>query len=155
MSNENECIVCKAALLPRPEPPHCHDCVVTDEHSEEWEGRNKATGAGLEAVRADLATLREKARAVCEDAEPRRERPSVSLVRTDLIAPLRAELDKPSGTNVLAKLDAWKEYAQAIDFFMDSRISTSSTPEMLQRAADRGVAARARLNQLGIDPEAP
>lgn len=31
------CIVCSADLLPPTTPPHCQDCVVTDEHMDEWE----------------------------------------------------------------------------------------------------------------------
>jgi hypothetical protein len=34
----NECVVCKAQLLPPSEPPHCDDCIVTDEHYCAWEG---------------------------------------------------------------------------------------------------------------------
>lgn len=31
VDRQNSCIVCGSSLLPSKEPPHCEDCVVTDE----------------------------------------------------------------------------------------------------------------------------
>lgn len=41
-SEEPSCIVCEAVLVPDDYPPHCHDCIVTDEH--EWRWRDERQG---------------------------------------------------------------------------------------------------------------
>jgi len=48
LNARNTCIVCKGALIPHDEPPHCEGCIVDDEHLHEWEERHDTTTAGTE-----------------------------------------------------------------------------------------------------------
>jgi hypothetical protein len=43
----DECVVCKASLITSTSVPHCYDCIVEEEHEDEWSETLAAVAAVL------------------------------------------------------------------------------------------------------------